>query len=160
MLGPNSSLTKLMRMQQFGRNAQRCRHYLISQTVRNTTTPKAPTDRGKRWYAIFDEPLADELDRATAAAIGREFAHSLPHAGLPKDRSWRPRCRITYTPTPDPDYYEFLLWLSGLWCAQSCGIRGKAATDSEGKRPVIPTEGGHPFRSKAATQSDRRRPPF
>jgi len=31
--------------------------------------------------------------------------------------------------------------------------------DSEAKRPVIPTEGGHPIRSKAATDSDRRRPP-
>jgi transposase InsO family protein len=31
--------------------------------------------------------------------------------------------------------------------------------ESEAKRPVIPTEGGHPIRSKAATDSDRRRPP-
>jgi len=40
-------------------------------------------------------------------------------------------------------------------------IDGAFATlaDSEAKRPVIPTEGGHPIRSKAATDSDRRRPP-
>ena len=31
--------------------------------------------------------------------------------------------------------------------------------ESEAKRPPIPTEGSHRFRSKAATQSERRRPP-
>ena len=31
--------------------------------------------------------------------------------------------------------------------------------ESEAKRPPIPTEGGHRFRSKAASQSERRRPP-
>jgi hypothetical protein len=31
--------------------------------------------------------------------------------------------------------------------------------ESEAKRPVIPTEGGQPIRSKAASDSDRRRPP-
>jgi hypothetical protein len=30
-------------------------------------------------------------------------------------------------------------------------FRRKAATHSDGKRPLIPTEGGHPFRRKAAT---------
>jgi DNA-binding transcriptional regulator LsrR (DeoR family) len=30
--------------------------------------------------------------------------------------------------------------------------------ESEAKRPPIPTEGGHRFRSKAASQSERRRP--
>jgi hypothetical protein len=33
----------------------------------------------------------------------------------------------------------------------SCGIRGKAATDSEAKRPPVPIEGSHPIRTKAAT---------
>jgi hypothetical protein len=42
---------------------------------------------------------------------------------------------------------------------RTCGIRVKAATDSDGKRPLIPTQGGHPIRAKAATDSDRRRPP-
>jgi len=32
-----------------------------------------------------------------------------------------------------------------------CGIRGKAATDSDGRRPAIPIESGHPIRTKAAT---------
>jgi hypothetical protein len=32
-----------------------------------------------------------------------------------------------------------------------CGIRGKAATDSGGRRPPIPIESGHPIRTKAAT---------
>jgi hypothetical protein len=32
-----------------------------------------------------------------------------------------------------------------------CGIRGKAATDSDGRRPSIPTESDHPIRTKAAT---------
>jgi hypothetical protein len=32
-----------------------------------------------------------------------------------------------------------------------CGIRGKAATDSDGKRPPNPIESGHRFRTKAAT---------
>jgi hypothetical protein len=35
--------------------------------------------------------------------------------------------------------------------AHECGIRVNAATDSEGKRPPNPIEGGHRFRSKAAT---------
>jgi DNA invertase Pin-like site-specific DNA recombinase len=34
-----------------------------------------------------------------------------------------------------------------------------SVAESEAKRPPIPTEGGHRFRSKAATQSERRRPP-
>jgi hypothetical protein len=34
---------------------------------------------------------------------------------------------------------------------QLCVIRRKAATDSEAIRPLIPTEVGHPFRSKPAT---------
>jgi ATP-dependent DNA ligase len=33
----------------------------------------------------------------------------------------------------------------------ACGIRGNAATDSDGKRPPIPIESGHRFRSNAAT---------
>jgi len=32
-----------------------------------------------------------------------------------------------------------------------CGIRGKAATDSDGKRPPNPRQSGHRFRTKAAT---------
>jgi crotonobetainyl-CoA:carnitine CoA-transferase CaiB-like acyl-CoA transferase len=32
-----------------------------------------------------------------------------------------------------------------------CGIRGNAATDSDGKRPPIPIESGHRFRGNAAT---------
>jgi hypothetical protein len=35
--------------------------------------------------------------------------------------------------------------------AVDCGIRGKAATDSDGRRPSIPTESDHPIRTKAAT---------
>jgi hypothetical protein len=35
--------------------------------------------------------------------------------------------------------------------APCCGIRGKAATDSDGRRPAIPIESGHPIRTKAAT---------
>ena len=33
----------------------------------------------------------------------------------------------------------------------SCGIRGKAATDSDGRRPSIPIESDPPIRTKAAT---------
>jgi hypothetical protein len=33
------------------------------------------------------------------------------------------------------------------------------ASLAEAKRPPIPTEGGHRFRSKATTQSEQRRPP-
>lgn len=33
----------------------------------------------------------------------------------------------------------------------ACGIRGKAATDSDGRRPPIPIESGHPIRTNAAT---------
>jgi hypothetical protein len=35
--------------------------------------------------------------------------------------------------------------------AASCGIRGNAATDSDGKRPPNPIESGHRFRGNAAT---------
>src|SRR5450631_2145332 len=41
--------------------------------------------------------------------------------------------------------------------AVACGIRGKAATDSDGRRPSIPIESGHPIRTKAATPVDRVR---
>jgi len=34
---------------------------------------------------------------------------------------------------------------------RGCGIRGKAATDSDGRRPPIPIESGHRIRTKAAT---------
>jgi ubiquinone/menaquinone biosynthesis C-methylase UbiE len=34
------------------------------------------------------------------------------------------------------------------------------AAESEAKRPVIPTESGHPFRRKAATDSEAKRPPW
>jgi hypothetical protein len=33
----------------------------------------------------------------------------------------------------------------------ACGIRGKAANDSDGRRPPNPIQSGHRFRSKAAT---------
>ena len=33
----------------------------------------------------------------------------------------------------------------------NCGIRGKAASDSDGRRPPNPIQSGHRFRSKAAT---------
>jgi hypothetical protein len=33
------------------------------------------------------------------------------------------------------------------------------SAESESMRPPIPRESGHPIRSKAATDSDRRRPP-
>jgi hypothetical protein len=45
------------------------------------------------------------------------------------------------------------------WIFEEFRITIAKHADSEAKRPVIPTEGGHPFRSKAATDSDRRRPP-
>lgn len=38
-------------------------------------------------------------------------------------------------------------------------VRRNETAESEAKRPPIPTEGGQRFRSKAATQSERRRPP-
>jgi hypothetical protein len=38
-----------------------------------------------------------------------------------------------------------------LQAGSTCGIRGNAATDSDGKRPPNPIESGHRFRSKAAT---------
>ena len=41
--------------------------------------------------------------------------------------------------------------LVGRRASGICGIRAKAATDSDGKRPPNPIESGHRFRSKAAT---------
>jgi len=35
----------------------------------------------------------------------------------------------------------------------------RQAAESEPRRPLISTESGHPIRAKAATDSDRRRPP-
>jgi hypothetical protein len=40
---------------------------------------------------------------------------------------------------------------NGHFSTSNCGIRGKAATDSDGRRPSIPIESGHPIRTKAAT---------
>ena len=43
-------------------------------------------------------------------------------------------------------------WWANLTDTQTtCVIRCKAATDSDAIRPPIPTEVGHPFRSKPAT---------
>jgi hypothetical protein len=42
------------------------------------------------------------------------------------------------------------MWLP-LSYAQSCGIRGNAATDSDGKRPPNPIESDHLIRTKATT---------
>src|SRR3954447_6704801 len=44
-----------------------------------------------------------------------------------------------------------LLAQPSTFALPDCGIRGKEARDSDGKRPPNPTEGGHRFRSKAAT---------
>ena len=50
------------------------------------------------------------------------------------------------------------------WVAQADRDEGRredglTTAESEARRPPIPTESGHRFRSKAATQSERRRPP-
>jgi hypothetical protein len=46
-------------------------------------------------------------------------------------------------------------WLARLYREgvepSGCGFRGKAATDSDGKRPPNPIESGHLIRTKAAT---------
>jgi hypothetical protein len=41
-----------------------------------------------------------------------------------------------------------------------CAFRTKPATNSDGSRPLIPEQSGHPFRSIPATDSDRSRPLF
>ena len=41
--------------------------------------------------------------------------------------------------------------VADLLARLECGIRGKAATDSDGRRPSIPIESDHPIRTKAAT---------
>jgi transposase len=53
-----------------------------------------------------------------------------------------------------PDHWTFSVNRHGRFRANDlfrCGIRGNAATDSDGKRPPNPIESGHRFRSKAAT---------
>jgi len=40
-----------------------------------------------------------------------------------------------------------------------CVFQDKAASDSDPFRPLIPTQSGHRFRRKSATDSDRSRPP-
>jgi CBS domain containing-hemolysin-like protein len=47
--------------------------------------------------------------------------------------------------------------MNGRMAADQAFIRLNA--ESEARRPSIPTESGHPIRRKAATDSDRRRPP-
>ena len=44
----------------------------------------------------------------------------------------------------------FVAWVASFTGA-ACGFRGKAATNSDGRRPGIPIESGHPIRTKAAT---------
>jgi nitroreductase len=53
---------------------------------------------------------------------------------------------------------EYKYYTAQLPAAYFVPPRGMGA-ESEAKRPPIPTESGHRFRSKAATQSDRKRPP-
>jgi len=54
----------------------------------------------------------------------------------------------------------FRLGMAAQGVSAAFGVLKKTkGAESEAKRPVIPTEGGHPIRSKAATDSDRRRPP-
>ena len=50
-------------------------------------------------------------------------------------------------------------WLDKRQVLAALRPMGMRRAESEAKRPVIPTEDGHPIRSKAATDSDRRRPP-
>jgi hypothetical protein len=44
---------------------------------------------------------------------------------------------------------DFRSWFGSVYVR--CGIRGNAATDSDGMRPPIPIESGHRFRGNAAT---------
>jgi len=46
-----------------------------------------------------------------------------------------------------------------LSCSSAAICSSPSRAESEARRPPIPTEGGQRFRSKAATQSERRRPP-
>ncbi|UPJ79765.1 IS66 family insertion sequence element accessory protein TnpB [Bradyrhizobium sp. 183] len=49
------------------------------------------------------------------------------------------------------DRVKILTWDGSGLVLYYCGIRGKAATDSDGRRPPIPIESGHPIRTNAAT---------
>nr|WP_204514087.1 pyridoxal phosphate-dependent aminotransferase [Bradyrhizobium canariense] len=44
-------------------------------------------------------------------------------------------------------------------CSRTIVVNPLSTAESEAKRPPIPTEGGQRFRSKTASQSERRRPP-
>ena len=49
------------------------------------------------------------------------------------------------------EQYEAAFHANAVDADVLCVIRRKAATDSDAIRPRIPTEVGHPFRSKPAT---------
>jgi hypothetical protein len=66
-----------------------------------------------------------------------------------KNAGWKPTERSVFL---DPQFWRALSRARG-WDAdeRACVFRPKPATDSDANRPLIPTEAGHPFRSKPAT---------
>src|SRR6266487_2054391 len=86
-------------------------------------------DQGQLFYSFhLDEVVPDDhLVREIAAILDLSWVHRELAAYYPK----------MGRPSIDPELM--------------CGIRAKAATDSDGKRPPNPSESGHRFRSKAAT---------
>lgn len=75
-----------------------------------------------------DYPISPDIEK---------FLHSIHDAEMPAIRS-------TATLLPSMTFAD-------------CGIRGKAATDSDGRRPAIPIESGHPIRTKGGHPVDRVR---
>jgi hypothetical protein len=90
---------------------------------------------------FFEQVIRENLDLGRPEEIKLIFNRRLPRG---MRTPFRTRI-VTRDVTPSLNVY--------------CAIRGKAATASDGKRPVVPRQGGHPIRAKAATDSDRRRPP-
>src|SRR6266851_2080399 len=93
----------------------------------------------KRLADARNESLASEsrFDLAYGAA------HGLALAAL-RQKGYRSENRFTV-------FQALTHTVDGLDPVAVCGIRGKAATDSDGRRPSIPIESDHPIR--------RRRPP-
>jgi hypothetical protein len=83
---------------------------------------------------IFEYFEIEATLKVTARGLAKAVAACRPH------RATRPVTLLSYH-----------LMEAGVQFEATCGIRGKAATDSDGRRPSVPIESDHPIRTKAAT---------
>ncbi|MET4328531.1 hypothetical protein ABIB80_004366, partial [Bradyrhizobium sp. i1.15.2] len=120
----------------FGQHSNRFSGAWFSIALRGTSNVRLPHERLVTYMAHRNP------GRTSMNVIGREF-------------SLKPQQRKDLQKLLRDEKHGTTLALRSI--GVTYGSEGKGA-ESEAKRPPIPTEGGQRFRSKAATQSERRRP--